>query len=347
MGLIYKITNNVDGKIYIGQTRVSEPVRWQQHVWHANNDPKGDCILLCNAIKKYGKDNFSRVILEKCDNNILNDREKYWIRYYNSSNRDIGYNVEIGGEGHSKFTDEEILTAYKNYGSIIKGSQSIGMSREQFSIRLQALGVETQREVAICQYDLQGNFIKEYSTLKEAAEVANVNTVTLSTEGIYNDYIWLRKNSSLSPLDLLQQSSYCNKNLQTVLQYSVSGEFVAEHSSAAAASKNTGINVSSIKAALDGRQVSAGQYLWQRKYNGKTLEEILQRYIMSSSCCEIEEIDNEGKVIASFRSCNEAEKFYGFGGNSIKPVCDGKRKHTRNKIFRWKNPLKRKYLGLE
>ena len=68
MGYIYKITNNINGKIYIGQTRVTEPQRWQQHVWHAYNDSYNDSLLLCQAIKKYGKENFTRAIVEECDN---------------------------------------------------------------------------------------------------------------------------------------------------------------------------------------------------------------------------------------------------------------------------------------
>ena len=63
MGVIYKITNNINGKIYIGQTRIPESKRWQQHVWHADNDSDKDSLLLCKAIKKYGKESFSREII--------------------------------------------------------------------------------------------------------------------------------------------------------------------------------------------------------------------------------------------------------------------------------------------
>ena len=57
MGVIYKITNKINGKIYVGQTRVTEPKRWQQHIWYAYNCPNKDSLLLCYAIKKYGKYN--------------------------------------------------------------------------------------------------------------------------------------------------------------------------------------------------------------------------------------------------------------------------------------------------
>jgi group I intron endonuclease len=129
MGVIYKITNKINGKIYIGQTRVTEPQRWQQHIWHAYNDPSNDSLLLCRAIKKYGKENFTRTIVEECDNWFLNEREKYWIKYFDSTNHNIGYNITEGGEGHSKYSNEELLKAYIEYSSVSKASEVIGMGR--------------------------------------------------------------------------------------------------------------------------------------------------------------------------------------------------------------------------
>ena len=347
MGYIYKITNNINGKIYIGQTRVTEPQRWQQHVWHAYNDSDNDSLLLCRAIKKYGKENFTRTIVEECDNWFLNEREKYWINYFNSTNHEIGYNVVEGGEGHSKYSNEEIIKAYKDYGSITKASEAIGMSREQMSKRLQAMGIQTTREISVCQYDLQGNFIKEYSTMAEAAKETNTPLYHIREQGVYNKFLWLYKNNTQTPKERLSQLSNLVHNLLDIQQYDEFGELIAEFSNASEASKVTGINLSSIKAASDGRQVSAGGFLWVRVYGGISLEETLNKYLLSSSCCKIEEVDINGQVINTFDSCNKAERFYGYGSNSIKPVCDGKRKSTKDKIFRWQNPLKRTLLGLE
>ena len=347
MGYIYKITNNVNGKIYIGQTRATEPQRWQQHVWHAYNGSDNDSLLLCRAIRKYGKENFTRTIVEECGNQFLNEREKYWINYFNSTNHDIGYNVAEGGEGHSKYSNEEIVKAYMDFGSITKASEVIGMSREQMSRRLQAIGIQTTREISVCQYDLQGNFIKEYSTMAEAAKETNTPLYHIREQGVYNKFLWLHKNNTQTPKERLNQLSNLVHNLLDIQQYNEFGEFIAEFSNASEASKVTGINLSSIKAASDGRQVSAGGFLWVRVYGGIPLEEALNKYLLSSSCCKIEEVDAKGQVINTFDSCNKAERFYGYGSNSIKPVCDGKRKSTKGKIFRWQNPLKRKLLGLE
>lgn len=86
--IIYRTTNLLDGKIYIGKDK--------------NNIPSyiGSGIRLLNAIKKYGKDNFKKEILEVCsDEESLNEREIYWIEYYRSYDKSIGYNLTKGGEG--------------------------------------------------------------------------------------------------------------------------------------------------------------------------------------------------------------------------------------------------------
>lgn len=71
MGVIYKITNLQNGKSYIGQTKDYEK-RMQQHF----NNHYDDYAIHC-AIRKYGKENFSTEIIEKIDNSLLDEREKY------------------------------------------------------------------------------------------------------------------------------------------------------------------------------------------------------------------------------------------------------------------------------
>ena len=81
--IIYKTTNLVNGKIYIGQDK--------------NNNPNyyGSGKLLKLAIKKYGKKNFKKEILEECTSiDELNEREIYWIGFFKSNDRYTGYNIK-------------------------------------------------------------------------------------------------------------------------------------------------------------------------------------------------------------------------------------------------------------
>lgn len=89
---IYKITNTINNKIYIGQS-VNIHRRWRQHINRAGQDN----TPLHSAIYKYGIDNFVFEIVEECTIDLLDSMEQKWIQYYNSI-IPHGYNVSLGGQ---------------------------------------------------------------------------------------------------------------------------------------------------------------------------------------------------------------------------------------------------------
>lgn len=89
---IYKITNLINQKVYIGQSSRPEK-RFQEHCFKHENY----ISLINQAISKYGKENFSFEIIEE-DIENYNEREKFWIKYYDSNNPSKGYNIAPGGE---------------------------------------------------------------------------------------------------------------------------------------------------------------------------------------------------------------------------------------------------------
>lgn len=105
-GIIYKITNIINNKVYIGQTVNTIKQRWNKHC-HSNG-----CRSLYNAILKYGKENFNIEIIETLPIEELDEREIYWINYYKSNNKKFGYNILLGGnlgrKGFSKLNKEQI-----------------------------------------------------------------------------------------------------------------------------------------------------------------------------------------------------------------------------------------------
>lgn len=118
IGYIYKITNNINGKVYIGQTIQPVKERWYRHCGKSCNAEEMK-MHIKKAILKYGKENFSIETLEICDSEDLNNREKHYISYYDSYNN--GYNSTLGGQDatiHRKTSieeDNEIINLYK-YG---------------------------------------------------------------------------------------------------------------------------------------------------------------------------------------------------------------------------------------
>src|SRR5271167_2728566 len=121
MFYVYKITNLINGKLYIGKTdNLAE--RWQSHLWHADT---GGGYALHRSIRKYGKDNFKISIIEEFDTEkeALN-REVYWIAEYKTNilkhGRVAGYNMTDGGDGTSGPKNEEWIAkiAASNRGKI-------------------------------------------------------------------------------------------------------------------------------------------------------------------------------------------------------------------------------------
>ena len=123
---IYKITNKVNGKVYIGQSIRPIEQRFQRHINDAVNN-----ILdthFARAIRKYGKENFYIELVETCDNQTeLNLREQYWIRKYDSINN--GYNEtdatsKCGGNTYMSKTESEMKEISEKISKTKLGSKN-------------------------------------------------------------------------------------------------------------------------------------------------------------------------------------------------------------------------------
>lgn len=93
-GYIYKTTNTITGKIYVG--KCSSSIKSSKRYL-------GSGIWLNRAIKKYGKQYFFKEILEIIEEGDLNERERFWINELKSNNQNIGYNLTDGGDGGPLF----------------------------------------------------------------------------------------------------------------------------------------------------------------------------------------------------------------------------------------------------
>ena len=124
---IYKITNQITGEVYIGQSiRIKQ--RWREHCINSVNGT----TQLYQAMRNYGLKNFSFDVIEECDKEKLNEREIYWISYYDSFNK--GYNMTPGGSEPSKVNPQEIYDLWGNYiatySSQAEAERQTGINRE-------------------------------------------------------------------------------------------------------------------------------------------------------------------------------------------------------------------------
>lgn len=139
---IYCITNLINGKRYIGQSIRIEN-RWEEHKRNAFDLSREEYNKpFYQAIRKYGLDNFKFEILEECKVEELDEKEKYWIKYYQTFPPDLdkGYNLTPGGKQgiklsilfyhldeidemlkDEKFTQKEIATKFNVSTEMIQG----------------------------------------------------------------------------------------------------------------------------------------------------------------------------------------------------------------------------------
>lgn len=117
MSLIYKITNDINGKIYIGKTEYSEKLRFKQHV-HDSKNERCKNRPFYRAMNKYGSEHFHVEKIEDCDNeSVACEREIYWIdklRTYVGFKDCNGYNATLGGDSkrYKQYDIEEMIKMY-------------------------------------------------------------------------------------------------------------------------------------------------------------------------------------------------------------------------------------------
>lgn len=110
MKYIYIFRNLINEKVYVGQTY--NPTQRKAGHLCAMQNPSND-YLLPRAMRKHGYENFRFEIIEECTDELVNEREKFWIAHYDSTNRDKGYNLSKGGQTHSQESRRKLSQALK------------------------------------------------------------------------------------------------------------------------------------------------------------------------------------------------------------------------------------------
>ena len=195
---IYKITNKSNGKCYIGQS-VDIFTRWRKHLSEAyNKDSNAYDSHFYRAIRKYGFNSFLFEIVEICEPCELDEKEIYYIGKFNSY--ESGYNMTIGGQDFS-CTTQKAVDQYDLEGNLIHTYKSIADAKRKTGVRhidrvlrgasrtaggfywnyhgfgfhMRDVGNHCTR---IYQYDLEGNFIREFNSVKEAIEATGATGIT-------------------------------------------------------------------------------------------------------------------------------------------------------------------------
>lgn len=115
MAFIYVITNNINGKQYVGKTNRDIQLRFKEHIADSKRRDKEQRPLY-SAINKYGVEHFSIQLLEECDVDDVESREIYWINKLNTYH--YGYNATYGGDGKTLYNYKELSDSYKELGMV-------------------------------------------------------------------------------------------------------------------------------------------------------------------------------------------------------------------------------------
>ena len=180
MAFIYKITNDVNGKVYIGKTLQDVEKRWKEQI----RDSKKERYMnrpLYRAMNKYGVKHFTVEIIEECSTENSDEREVFWIKEYGSFGD--GYNATIGGDGKS-YTNRALIlwlwlgnmsskqitefTGY-DYGNVKSVLKSFGITTEELIMR----GKPNLKPVAM--YSLKGDYIKSFRSITDACKYLNTD----------------------------------------------------------------------------------------------------------------------------------------------------------------------------
>lgn len=285
MGFIYKITNTLNGKSYIGQTSRSVDVRWAEHVREAFKASHAYFSIIHYAIKEYGVDAFSVEVLEKCDDELLDEREQYWIKYYHTYGE--GYNITRGGQGKIRSDNEEILKLWNEGLALVEISQKLNLSKQIVSKRLRYQGVSTfeicsrgnklgtTRRRKVIRISMDGTETKVYNSVSEAAEDngTSAGTICMACSGYNNrrtavGYRWAYFDEE-NPQTVYEPAKRNEYPRIQVHQYSLSGEYIRSFDSMSDAAKSLGKRcITSIMNVCNKRSGIGYGYRWRyEKYD--------------------------------------------------------------------------------
>lgn len=221
-GIIYKVTNKVNGKSYIGQTRYTLEFRWRQHLH------KKDNVYFHNAIKKYGAENFSLEVLEECDVDKLNSREIFYIAKYNTFEE--GYNLTIGGDGNRRlilddkydeikalylagFSSNKIATLYSvDKATIVKILRQLGVK-----IKSRKIDINNQEFLELVQDYKSGYSLKELAKRYDCSDKGLAEYLKRKGINLKEKYSILEDNQAQLNLIREYTDPYSTKKLSELL----------------------------------------------------------------------------------------------------------------------------------
>lgn len=275
MPYIYKISNDINDKLYIGKTLYTIERRWSQHKNNAKTRKDLEHLPLYSAMNKYGIEHFTiEKIEEVLDEKQLSEREQYWIKYYNTYN--YGYNASVGGDGLQLYDYDYIWDLWEQGNTIKQISALIPCNDYVVRTVLDIHNVSTEERKnrsayrqdeghklyrrQVNQIDIFTNkIIHTYNSVREAAleigcdssylsKLCQNNKIAFGFKWEYQDNNYVKKDFTAKPV--------CKIDLKT-------GEILEIYPSGSAAAKAVNGDSSYISKVCRGLQKSSKGFGWK------------------------------------------------------------------------------------
>lgn len=265
---IYKIINPND-RIYIGQS-VDIDKRWDDYrnLKNVSNQKK-----LYRSLKKYGIEQHKFEYKEGCLLEDLNERERYWQDHYDVLNGGLNCKLTKTNDKSGKDSEDTIRNRVE------------------------------KNNKPVLQYDLEGNFMKEWFSVVEPKNLLKINHITANLKNRQNQsggFVWRYKTSQDIPQKI--EVNLRSKLKRTIIQYTKDKQFIREWDHIKQASDELGIG--DLNSCLIGRTKTAGGFIWKYKEEQDQINEVNLDHKFNKPVIQY---DLKGNIINKFKSKTEAE----------------------------------------
>lgn len=301
----------MNNKVYIGQS-IDIKTRWYNHKNELNG--KRHCnTYLQNSWNLHGEDNFIFEVIEECKKEDLSQREIYWINFYNSTDKNYGYNLTTGGEGGTGhiLTDEQKYNLYLHH---------------------------KDESDEIIQLSLNGDYIGRWRSAAYASRelnipVSGIRNCVLENGDQYlcHGYIWVlaeKYDNGLFDYDEYKRK-YLEYYLEPISQFDLYGNLVGHWENRVAFSKEHPELNRVIKQCLElkTRQNNGFIYIYDRD-TGIITDDYLRGCRVKSQRYKIKQFDLDYNLIHIY-TLDEINKLP-YRTKTILKCCSNRYAHTKN-----------------
>lgn len=316
---IYMIRNKNNNKVYVGQT-IDIDSRWMQHRSRLKSKTHENKHLQ-SAYDLYGKDAFEYILLEECNEEELDEKEIFYIQYYDSYNN--GYNQDLGGKGCRgyKHTDEEIL-------------------------KMRYI----QNPKAVLQLDMELNIINEWISCSHAGKTLGFSIRSIKAccnrenrQKTIGGYYWIYKYEYKN--NTVDWDYYLNINEskpKRVSQFDLHMNLIKVWDSVYQSKVVGGYTASEVSAVCNHRKKTHKGYVWrftdeytEEEYLKDCNTDFIKRPAIGAK--PILRYDLNGNFVARYDSTADAVRKTGFSKSSIQSCLYGKQKNSHNSIWKYES----------